>query len=281
MEVQAPSAQPGASSCIFCGTTQRPLTREHVIPRWARRSLNIQGPGTAAARTDGPGRRRRADALQALNITLHDAICAECNSGWLGRQLEQPVRPVLAPMAVSARPTILSPANLTLIATWAVKTVLLLELAFRQRHPARRPAGGYPASRAELAWLRARTEPPPRSRVWLGCWDCQQAMPVRYTPASAPLPAPDDTRIDGQLATFTLGFVAFQVFTAGQYDAAQWTDHLPRSLTPALARIWPPSGTPQDLLWPLQAFAANDWDRLATWDGALRRRTGGAPGELA
>jgi hypothetical protein len=224
--------------------------------------------------------------MQALNITLHDAICEECNSVWLGRQLERPAKPLLAPMAVSARPTMLSLANLKLIATWAVKTVLLLELAFRQLYPAGRPAEGYRASQAEFAWLRARTEPPPRSRVWLGCWDCRQAMPVRYAPSSAPLPAPDDTRVEGQLATFTLGFVAFQVFTvgygtAGQHDAGQWNDRVPPSLTHALPRIWPPLGTQQDLLWPLQAFAANDWDRLATWDGALRRGTGSASGELA
>jgi len=272
-------------SCIFCGTTERPLTREHVIPQWARRSFNIQGPVTVDAREEGSDQRRRVGAMQALNTTLYDAICEECNSVWLSRQLERPVKPLLAPMAVSAKPTILSPANQQLIATWAVKTALLLELAFRQMYPVGRLTEGYKASEAELAWLRAKIEPPPRSRVWLGCWDCQQATPVRYSPSSAPLPTPDDSRVEGHLATFTLGFIAFQVFTvdyitAEQHHAGQWNDHVPPSLAHALPRIWPPLDTQQDLFWPLQAFATNDWDRLATWDSALRRGTEGTPGEF-
>jgi hypothetical protein len=63
--------------------------------------------------------------------------------------------------------------------------------------------------------------------------------------------------------------------TAEHHHAAQWNDHVPASLTQALPRIWPPLATQQDLLWPLQAFAANDWDQLVTWDGALRGGTDG------
>jgi hypothetical protein len=80
-------------------------------------------------------------------------------------------------------------------------------------HPARRPAEGYESSQPEFAWLRARSEPPPHSLVWLGCRGCQQATPVRYAPSSASLPASDDSQVEGHLATFTLGYVAFQVFT--------------------------------------------------------------------
>ena len=162
---------PAATACIFRGTTNSTLTCEHVIPKWARRSFAIKGPVAVDAREEGLSQRRRVGAMQALNITLDDAICKECNSVWLSR-LERAVKPLLAPMAVSARPATLSPASQQLLATWAVKTVLLLELAFRQMYPASRPVEGYQASPPELAWLRARTEPPPRSRVWLGCWDC-------------------------------------------------------------------------------------------------------------
>ena len=111
------------------------LTCEHVIPKWARRSFDIKGPVTVDAREEGLDQRRRVGAMQALNITLDDAICEECNSVWLSR-LERAVKPLLAPMAVSASPTTLSPARQKLLATWAVKTVLLLELAFRQMYQA-------------------------------------------------------------------------------------------------------------------------------------------------
>jgi hypothetical protein len=191
----APTAAPipGVHACVFCGTTHGKLTREHVIPQWARRSFNIKGPVTVHAREEGLSQRRQVGAMQALNITLDDVICENCNSVWLSR-LERRVKPLLAPMAVSAQPTTLSPASQHLIATWAVKAVLLLELALRQIYPGSRPVQGYEASPPELAWLRARSEPPPRSRVWLGCWDCQQTVPVRYAPSSALLPTLDGSR---------------------------------------------------------------------------------------
>jgi hypothetical protein len=262
--------------CVFCGTLNGKLTCEHVIPKWARRSFDIKGSVTVDAREEGLSQRRRVGSMQALNITLDDAICVECNGVWLSR-LERAVKPILAPMAVSAMPATLSPGSQQLLATWAVKTVLLLELAFRQMYPASRPVEGYHASQPEFAWLRASTKPPPRSLVWLGCWDCQQATPVRYAPAGAPLPTRDGSRIEGHFATFTLGYAAFQVFTvdyvaADQHQGSAWNDHALASLAQALTRIWPLLGQ-QEISWPPQAFAAPAWDRLVTWDGALRGGT--------
>jgi len=100
--------------------------------------------------------------------------------------------------------------------------------------------------------------------------------PVRYAPSSAPLPASDDSQVEGHFATFTLGYVAFQVFTvdyvaAGRHQASAWNDHVPTSLAQALPRIWPPLLVQLEVSWPPQAFAAPAWDRLVTWDGALRR----------
>jgi hypothetical protein len=277
MSFPAARSVPGRTACVFCGTTNGKLTCEHVIPKWARRSFGIKGPVTVDSREEGLDEHRRVGSMQALNITLDDAICEDCNSVWLSR-LERAVKPILAPMAVSATPTALTPASQQLLAIWAVKTVLLLELAFRQMYPGRRPVEGYQASQPEFAWLRARSQPPPRSLVWLGCWDCQQAIPVRYAPSSAPLPAQDGSPVDGHFATFALGYVALQVFTvdyvaADQRQASAWNDHAPASLAQALPRIWPPLLGQPDITWPPPAFSAPAWDRLVTWDGALRSGT--------
>ena len=83
-------------------------------------------------------------------------------------------------MALAQRQVVLNAAAQRLVAFWAVKTGLLLELAARQMYPGRRAVEGYLASGQELAWLRAHDEPPPRSMVWLGCWDCRSATPVNY-----------------------------------------------------------------------------------------------------
>lgn len=258
-------------TCVLCGAAGIGVTREHVIPQWARRSFDMQGPVTVDVRDESGELHQRIGTIQHLNITLDNAICRECNSEWLSR-LEREVRPFLAPMAVSAKPTALDRCRQEVLATWAVKTVLLLEMAFRQMYPDRRPIEGYVASSRELRWLRENRQPPPRSLVWLACWDCEQTVPVRYAPSEAPLPTGDGSLVAGHFTTFALGYVALQVFTvnfgaADQYQARAWNAEVPPSLAQALIPVWPSRG---EAPWPPQAFARNDWNRLVTWDGVLR-----------
>lgn len=259
--------------CVFCGTTNSALTREHVIPKWARKALAIQGGVTIHALDDPTAEKVLVGRLSDLNIVLNDRLCATCNNVWLSG-LERKVRPLLEPMAVSAKPTMIDPAAQQLLAFWAVKTCLLLELAFRQRYPDRRLAEGYQATPQELAWLRARDEPPPCSMVWLGCWDCQKEMPVNYEPAGAELPTTDGVPVTGHFTTYTLGYVAFQVFTvdfiaAEQHGAPSWNSNPPEPLRKALPRIWPRRSDTLPVAWPPPAFRNDDWRRLVTWDGVL------------
>lgn len=145
----------------------------------------------------------------------------------------------------------------------------------RQRYPGSRLAEGHQATPLELAWLRKRNEPPPRSMVWLGCWDCQQTTPVRYAPSGAELPTADGVAVTGHFTTYTHGFVAFQVFTvdfiaAEQHQARSWNPNPPQPLTKALPRIWPRRPVTQLVVCPPPAFREDDWRRLVTWNGVLR-----------
>lgn len=217
--------------------------------------------------------------MRQLNIVLKDAVCRRCNNQWLST-MENRVSRFLKPMAVSAKPTVLDGAAQKLLALWAVKTAFLLELAFRQQYPGQRAIGGYQATSQELTWLRYQDEPPPRSMVWLGAWDCQQNVPVNYEPSGAELPTTDGTPLAGHLTTFTLGYTAFQVFTvdyiaADLHGAPVWNPGPPAPLKDALPRIWPPQLVTPDINWPPPAFTRDDWHRLITWGSVLR------PGERA
>jgi len=264
-------------SCIFCGSTQTPLSVEHVIPKWARRAFNIQGPLTVTA-SERPktSRRQVGRPMDVLNIVLKDALCESCNSGWLGGQLEKRVASIFKPMAVERKPTVLDAGTQRLAALWAVKTVLLFEIAMRQMYPDEPRIEGYAPSELELALIWRDKVPPPRSRVWLACWDCEQNVPVRYEPSSAMLPTADGSEVAGHLATFSLGYVAFQVFTvdplaAEQHRAVAWNTHVPKSLLPVMDRIWPqPQPVIPDVSWPRGQFVRDAWPRLVTWDGKLR-----------
>jgi hypothetical protein len=260
--------------CVFCGSTGQPADDEHVIPRWARRAFDIQGPVTIEAKQHPDPTPVHVERIHHLNIVLRDAICRPCNSIWLAGT-EKKAAQILKPMAVDAKPAVLHEVAQALIAFWAVKTALLLELAISQQHPDHRPVKGYQATPQELAWIRERGEPPPRSMVWLGCWNCEQAVPVNYEPSAADLPTADGHPLAGHLTTFTLGFVAFQVFTvdyiaADQHGAPVWNTRPPVPLRDALPRIWPPQLVVPDIKWPPRAFDKHDWHRLVTWDGVLR-----------
>jgi hypothetical protein len=178
-------------------------------------------------------------------------------------------------MALAQQRVVLDARSQEMVALWAVKTCLLLELAVRQMYPRRRAVEGYAATAQELAWIRATNQPPPRSMVWLGCWDCQREVPVNYEPSSAALPASKGNELGGHLTTFTLGYAAFQVFTvdfvaAEQHRAVVWNTHVPASLEQSLIRVWPPQLVTPDVSWPPKAFANGEWHSMVTWDGALR-----------
>jgi hypothetical protein len=246
---------------------------EHAVPDWARRAFDIPGSLTlwAGDRSDEPARRRVANR-PSLRITLNGAICQDCNNGFLSR-LENLVSPLLTPMMLTAKSTKIDQQEQKDLATWAIKTSYLLEFAVRQHYPESRPHLGYPASEPELAWLWAKQTPPPRSLVWLGCWDCRRTTPVMYEPSSTQLPGQDGHMVTGHLTTLALGFVVFQVFTvnfvfADEHDTPSWNPEVPVFLQHMLRRIWPAPLSPIE--WPQAAFASEDWNQLVTWGGALR-----------
>jgi hypothetical protein len=120
--------------CIFCGSTKTPLSVEHVVPKWARRAFNIPGPVTVSVSEQPEQTRRQVGRpMDVLNVILKDALCESCKNGWLGGVLEKRAASILKSMAVERKPVVLDPGMQRIVALWAVKTVLLLEMAWRQR----------------------------------------------------------------------------------------------------------------------------------------------------
>jgi len=276
-------------ACVLCGSVDNP-TDEDVIPKWLLRAFDVQGPATVNAREEA-GDPHEVRTLRHFQVTLDGGLCRKCNNELLGR-LEQAVQPILEPMAVRREPTVLDLATQRLLSVWAIKTVYLLELAIRERYPGTRLVEGYRPSRSEIGWLLAQleqrpiklVEPPPRSMVWLACWDCMAPSTVNrgsmlnYAPSSAPLRTPDGSQVIGQFTTLAVGFVVIQVFTvdfveAKALDAELWNCDPPRSIRPAIPLIWPHRLYAGDVAWPPQPCFPNDsFDRLASWDMALRHR---------
>jgi hypothetical protein len=273
-------------ACVLCDSLDN-LTDEDVIPKWLLRGFDVQGPSTITARKEA-GDPHEVRSLRHFQVTLDDGLCQKCNNELLAG-LEQQVQPILEPMAVRCKPTILDLCSQRLLAVWAIKTVYLMELAIRQRYPGTRPVEGYQPSKSEIGWLLAQleqhsaklAEPPPLSIVWLACWDCmtqraeRRGSMVNYAPSSAPLPTSDGTEVVGQFATFSVGFAAFQVFTVDYVEAdirkaKPWNPGPPASIADAIRLIWPHRLRAGDLAWPPSAFPNDSFDRMVNWDMALR-----------
>lgn len=227
-ELPALHLPPAPGRCAFCGATN--LTDEHVWPRWVSRELGGRGAFTMPS-PRGPRRVRSLD-LMAL-------ICVTCNNRWLG-VLENDVRPVLAPLIRGEERT-LAPGEQQLLATWAVKTTLMLDLW-----------SGKPLIPTLFYYdLRLRRCPHEGQLVWLGAyrdwhaaWAWHDGLHVGISAEAPP---------NAFVSTFTAFRVVFQV--VGAFDRGI-TFNDGRLLAAALARVWPSSGQPVD--WPPNKLAFGD-----------------------
>jgi hypothetical protein len=275
-------------ACVLCSSVED-LTDEDVIPKWLLRAFGVQRGSTVISVGQEYGEKHEVRALNHFQVTLDEGLCRKCNNELLSR-LENVVRPVLGPMVAQAKPTSLDLVSQRLLAVWAVKTVYLFELAGRQQYAGVRQVEGYAPSISETGWLLSQlerrpvelVEPPPRSMVWLACWDCRapdavnRASMVHYVPSEAALPTPGGGRVVGQFATLAIGYVVFQVFTVDYLEAeAQravvWNPGPPESIAHAVPLIWPHRLGAGAVTWPPAAFPSDDFDRLVNWDMALRR----------
>ncbi len=273
-------------TCVLCASPDD-LTDEDVIPKWMLRAFGAQGRVTLTA-SEEAAEPHEVRTLKRFQVTLDDGLCRRCNNELLSG-LEQAVQPVLEPMAVRREPTTLDLATQQLLAVWAIKTVYLMELAVLRRYPTMRRAGGYQPSVSEIGWLLAEleqrpaklVEPPPRSMVWLACWDFRtpdsvnRGSMVNYAPSLAPLPAPDGSEVVGQFSTLAVGFAVFQVFTVDYVEAnvrkaTTWNPGPPADIARAIRLIWPHRLRASDVAWPPLAFPNDGFDRLVNWNMARK-----------
>lgn len=251
--------------CLFCGQAGS-LSREHVIPKWVGKAL-----GAREVVEERSGAIRRMDAL----AVVLPQVCVRCNTGWMNA-MEQRVRPFLEPMllgSASALPVVLDPAQQTTLATWAVKTSLLLTI----RNFGKGTGGWTPADNLEWLYHHRNSDlPPPGARVWLaGIRPGDDSVPRRLSASSQAW-----CKLDGRgrpvahMGTFTVGYVLLQVFCCEQNNSApspeidSWLE--PRGpFRSGLHQIAPASVS---ISWPPEAVFAVD--ALAIVGGRFER---GAP----
>lgn len=226
-----------------------PLTDEHIISKTVRKQL----PLSARITTTFAGRNKTRGVLYCV---IRKSVCEHCNTGWM-RQLEDFVVDTVGPEIGSADQVTLDPSVCERIATWAIKTGLLLEV-WTGLHG----HGAY-VPNDNLRWLAKHTSPPPRSRVWIAGVDYRH----RYSWSQGmSLFAPNGKGV-GLVTTFSVGSFGFQVIALDiETDDEELMNRLasirPPEYSPnPTAEIWP-SGTL--VKWPVNDTLMNV-DLLPSW----------------
>jgi hypothetical protein len=249
--------RPIAGTCILCGQYSDDLSKEDVIPKWMRKVLPVSGPVQYVNISKDVV--YSTDATMVL--TLRGAVCHKCNNEPLS-QLEELVKPLVS-NAIGKPGTIeaWSPDSQRIIATWAVKEALLIELACKHMR-----GDGY-APQSHFAWLyealsRKDPSPPPGSWVFLGALDpdglpawnsagvfgdklkhpeTQVAQPIRT----------DDIEPSAYVAQFSFGCLLFAVFGQDFKVGQRPTEYLAAGGL-RLGQFQPPSRFGRHLvtIWP-------------------------------
>lgn len=111
-------------SCIFCGKTN--LTKEHILPKWLQGYWGQMAGGLHVIE------KANGDSIQFVAKAFDQTariVCESCNSGWMA-QIEAETAKILGPMITG--PGVGRSLNLeeqSILARWAVKTLIVLEYA--------------------------------------------------------------------------------------------------------------------------------------------------------
>ena len=223
------------------------MTREHVLPRWLHRALNITGEITLSTQD------REIRRASALDVTVR-GVCGPCNNGWM-HDLENGFRTLmLGPL--HGLPASLTTADQTIVATWGIKTWLLLETAFAHER------GGRVISDGTLAWLREHNEPPGDYEVRLGHLNAERRQ-IMWTSTIPCFQRTDQPPI-GAVGVFTIANLVFHIwapiYSPDRPDAQMYSLGIGQRFAPFFLRVWP--NEVEEVRWPPQGiFRIEDLDR--------------------
>lgn len=245
--------------CVFCGGT--PVSQEHALPKWLGRlftnevvdfSRTFQFRGDAADVRPWRGK--------PFSATV-GGPCRTCNSGWMS-ELETEVQPVLTPL-VEGREATLSALSQHLVATWAIKTMLMLRLVAADDDDRELDPGIY-------RWLREQRSPPPSEQVWLAAYAGEGQWPVTFhyfAAEVAPPEAEQPPEPNAHSAAFAIGHAAFGI-TGNRIEAAPVAE--PQLPSDVVRVLWPTTG--DSMAFPPPRWIAGDGEMRslalpAAWTG--------------
>jgi hypothetical protein len=224
--------------CIFC-KQRRKMSREHVIPLWVSKVLSEDPRGWP---TPIRGYRHDRDGNVTWTFTGSKAVelvmrrvCKVCNEGWMERELERPLQPILGPMLRGQATTIL-PEMQPVLAAWAAKVAMVYGYTER------------PIIESDPDWLALmyhQQRMPDTWNVWVSTYIGPR--PVFHNYQTVSFPDDDPSSPKGVQMTLVIGYVALKVL--GLYRGTA-QDSGPE----VMLRLWPSPDNPVPLDWPTGGY---------------------------
>lgn len=239
---------PPFGRCVWCGGGR--FNKEHVIGKQIAKAMNLPYPIVAhwGTWTGSP--------KQTLSVVLKRRVCASCNGGWMRRMDNDMI--AIARTAVAAASEMTLDANAQgVLARWATKVALLLELYLHDRALVEADRGTYYVPTDNFGALFRNRHPAPSTQVWIGTVDPKGGMPP-FSTGGGSLFRPGVTP-EGRVVTDEVGFHAVFSLRSLLFRVVGWDERV----VPTPIRI---SGSlpPLPQIWPVEQPTV-DWPQPATW----------------
>jgi hypothetical protein len=184
------------------------MSLEHVWPEWLLR-LMADRLTTTETLVTRDGKTAKRDSME----TTVKRVCESCNEGWMS-DLETKAKPLLTPMIMGdGLPLIRTPDEMRILATWALKTHLMIDFYFP-------PHQRFIPRRLYSEFFRRQT-PPQQCAVWIAAYDVEKpTFAVKATQAFDTVPTtytPEGIVVTGRagpvgvMCTFAMYHLIFQI----------------------------------------------------------------------
>lgn len=219
--------------CVFCGGG--PLSNEHAWPDWLQEEL--LAPGSVRSLRWGGGAPLTRVDRKGLEVKVK-RVCIPCNNRWMSG-LEGQAKPVLLPL-VRGQVNSLSYAEQQLVATWAVKTAMMLQ--FTPIHN----AGTVIAPSLYQELYADQDRPPASVVVWIG-HEAQQPPPGALFALRGM--AIEHVDVSG-LVPIRRPYLGFEATLIARHLVLKVMGHNGPGRISILNEVIAPAGL--DLIWPVQ-----------------------------
>jgi hypothetical protein len=136
-------------SCLACGETPNPLSKEHVFARWLLEALQYRNAPMALYRAFNDGTSKQERVAFTLDSFKLKKVCEPCNNGWMSR-LEGIAKPILLGLIEGGKCLDgLEEEERRILAKWAGKTAIIESYAVGAESP---------VDPGFLRWMRERDD---------------------------------------------------------------------------------------------------------------------------